>query len=73
MTSITCSTERPKALLSPLDCAQLPLTLFVNLILIPRNGRIFNSLEILIIRSSSLGLSKTNIVLKPIFWDNIAR
>ena len=73
MTSITCSTDNPNALRSPLDCDQLPLTLLVNLTLIPSNGRTFNSFEISIIRSSSLGLSKTNIVLKPIFSDKIAR
>ena len=70
---MTCSTERPNALLSPLDCDQLPLTLLVNFILIPSSGLIFNSFEIFIISSSSLGLSSTKIVLKPIFCDSIAK
>ena len=73
MTLITCSTDSPNALLSPLDCDQLPLTLFVNLILIPRRGAMLNSFETSIIRSSSLGLSRTRMVLKPIFCDKRAR
>ena len=64
------STGSPKALLSPLDWDHFPLIKFVSLILIPNKGFILSELDILIIKSSSLRLSITSIVLISILFES---